>query len=311
MKKKYGGWILALIVLAIAAGFLINRNQKTPTKNPEGEKLQVAASFYPLYFLASSIGGDKVAVINITPAGAEPHDYEPTAEDIAHIENSRILILDGTGLEAWGSNIQKNIDLKKTNIIVTGQGLITRTVMENGKNVTDPHIWLDPKLAKVMSDKITTGFTQADPVNKDYYLANENKLKDKLDELDIAFRNGLKSCAKKDIITSHAAFGYLAAEYGLNQVSISGLSPDAEPSSKQLIDIANFAKKNNIKYIFFESLVSPKLSETIAREVGAQTLVLNPIEGLTNDEIDAGKNYFTEMKNNLKNLQTALECKTS
>src|SRR5258708_27107408 len=138
MKKKYGGWILALIVLAIAAGFLINRNQKTPTKNPEGEKLQVAASFYPLYFLASSIGGDKVAVINITPAGAEPHDYEPTAEDIAHIENSRILILDGTGLEAWGSNIQKNIDLKKTNIIVTGEGLITRTVMENGKNVTDP-----------------------------------------------------------------------------------------------------------------------------------------------------------------------------
>ena len=124
----------------------------------------------------------------------------------------------------------------------------------------------------------------------------------------MAYRQGLSNCAEKNIITSHAAFGYLATTYGLNQVSISGLSPDAEPSPQQLADIVKFAKDSHVKYIFFESLVSPKLSQAIANEVGAQTLVLNPIEGLSDEELAQGKDYFSIMRNNLKNLQTALQC---
>ena len=126
--------------------------------------------------------------------------------------------------------------------------------------------------------------------------------------MDTEYKQGLSSCEGKNIITSHAAFGYLAAAYGLNQVPIAGLSPDAEPSPRQLADIAKFAKDNQVKYIFFESLVSPKLSQTIATEVGAQTLVLNPIEGLSEEEMSHGKTYFSVMQDNLTNLRTALQC---
>jgi len=271
-------------------------------------KIQVTASFYPLYFFAGQIGGDKVNVINITPAGAEPHDYEPTAQDIAQMENSKLLVLNGA-LEPWGDNIKQNLNSKNTVIVTVGDGIINQQVLEEGKKITDPHIWQSPLLAKKIVDKITDGFIKIDPANKDYYQFNANALKVKLDELDQQYKQKLANCAQKNIITSHAAFGYLATAYGLNQVPIAGLSPDAEPSSQQLADIVKFAKANNVKYIFFESLVSPKLSDTIASEVGAKTLVLNPIEGLTNEEIAQGQNYFTKMQDNLANLQIALQCK--
>lgn len=306
MDKKY---LLGLIIGIVFVGILtlvINNAQKPTVKS---NKLQVTTSFYPLYFFSSQIGGDKANVVNITPAGAEPHDYEPTAQDIAQIENSKLLVLNGGGLEAWGDNIQKNIDPQKTTVVIAGQDLTNQKVLENGQNVIDPHVWLSPQLAKEMVDKITGSFIKVDPINTEFYQANANTLKTKLDNLDSEYKQGLGSCRDKNIITSHAAFGYLATSYGLNQVSITGLSPDAEPSPAQLADIVKFAKANNVKYIFFESLISPKLADTIATEAGAKTLVLNPIEGLSKDEISQGNNYLTEMQNNLANLRTALQCK--
>ncbi len=306
MNKKY---LLGLVMGVVFIGILtliINSAQK-PTA--QSNKLQVTTSFYPLYFFSSQIGGDKANVVNITPAGAEPHDYEPTALDIAQIDNSKLLVLNGGGLEAWGDNIQKNIDPQKTTVVIAGQNLTNQKVLENGNNVIDPHVWLSPQLAKEMVDKIAGSFVQVDPVNTEFYKTNTNTLKTKLDNLDKEYKQGLSSCSEKNIITSHAAFGYLSSSYGLNQVSITGLSPDAEPSPAQLADIVKFAKANNVKYIFFESLVSPKLADTIATEVGAKTLVLNPIEGLSNDEIAQGNNYLTEMQNNLTNLRIALQCK--
>ena len=306
MDKKY---LLGLIIGIVFVGILtlvINNAQKPTVKS---NKLQVTTSFYPLYFFSSQIGGDKANVVNITPAGAEPHDYEPTAQDIAQIENSKLLVLNGGGLEAWGDNIQKNIDPQKTTVVIAGQNLTNQKVLENEQNVIDPHVWLSPQLAKEMVDKITESFIAVDSTNTEFYQANANTLKTKLDNLDSEYKQGLSSCSEKNIITSHAAFGYLATSYGLNQVSITGLSPDAEPSPAQLADIVKFAKANNVKYIFFESLISPKLANTIATEVGAKTLVLNPIEGLSNDEISQGNNYLTEMQNNLANLRTALQCK--
>ncbi len=310
-KKRIALFVLGFAIVGLLSylfGVGIFKNINSQSQN-NSSKIQAAASFYPLYYFSQQIGGDKVDVINLTPAGAEPHDYEPTAQDIAKIENAKLLVLNGGGLEAWGSDIKQNLQSKNTVIVTVGEGLTNQQVMEEGENMTDPHIWLSPPLAKEIVDKITNGFIQIDPANKDYYQSNATALKAKLGDLDMQYRQGLASCQEKNIITSHAAFGYLATAYGLHQVPITGLSPDAEPSPQQLADIVKFAKANNVKYIFFESLVSPKLSNTIASEVGAKTLVLNPIEGLTNEEISQGKSYFTEMESNLANLQTALQCK--
>lgn len=265
----------------------------------EDDKIKVVTSFYPLYFFASEIGGDLAQVSNITPAGAEPHDYEPTAQDVAFIQNSKLLILNGGGFEPWGEELKENTELSETLIIGAGEDLISQN---------DPHVWLSLPLATQMVDRIAEGFSKIDSENQFYYQSNADDLKKNLQELDSRFRNELANCGQKSIVTSHAAFSYLAAAYGLQQMAISGLSPDAEPSAKQLAETVEFAKTNGVKYIFFESLVSPKLAETIANEVGAQTLVLNPIEGLSEGDLAAGKNYLTEMGANLDNLKIALEC---
>ncbi len=306
MNKRYIISFILIISIVLFLVFLFRIQKQTPIKS---DRLQVVASFYPLYFFASQIGGDKVQVINITPAGIEPHDYEPKAQDMAKIENSSLLVLNGGGLESWGKNIETNINPERTKILTVGDGLLNRQITENGKESIDPHIWLSPEVSKKIVDKITESFIEVDSMNKDYYLSNANILKEKLSNLDLSYKQGLSNCTEKNIITSHTAFGYLAATYGFNQISIAGLSPDAEPSTKQLVDILKFAKLNNVKYIFFESLVNPKLSETIANEIGAQTMVLNPIEGLTQSELSKGKDYFTEMQNNLLNLEIALQCK--
>ncbi len=306
MKQTYFVGFISGLVLIGFLSYALLWHKSVPQS---ATKLQVAASFYPLYFFTQQIGGDKADVMNVTPAGGEPHDYEPTAGDIARIENSKLLILNGGGLEAWGDKIKQNIDPKNTLLVTAGEGLTNQQVLENGQSVTDPHVWLSPPLTEQMVDKIEAGYEQVDPSNAAYYRSNAEALKSKLVELDTEYKQGLANCSSKDIITSHAAFGYIATVYHLNQVSIAGLSPDAEPSPSQLATIAKFARDNHVKYIFFESLVSPKLSQTIATEIGAQTMVLDPIEGLTSDDIAAGKSYITEMQQNLANLKVVLQCK--
>ena len=308
MKKKV---IIFFILGFISIGIIIVliKTADRPSSPDQGGRLRVVTSFYPLAFFSRQIGDDKATVHNITPAGAEPHDYEPTARDMAQIENSRLLVLNGGGLEAWGANIRQNINPKKTLIVVAGQGLTNQRVNEAGRMMTDPHVWLDPPLAQKMVDRIAQGFIQVDPANKDLYESNAAALKSKLSGLDAAYRRGLSHCNERNIITSHSAFGYLATTYGLKQVSLAGLSPDAEPSPQQMANIVEFAKSHQVKFIFFESLVSPRLSQAIATEVGAQTLVLNPIEGLSDQELAQGKTYFTEMEKNLVNLRIALQCR--
>ncbi len=314
MKAKWTYFIGGILLIAILSYIISVGIFKSPTRNTQNNKIKVSTSFYPLYYFASEIGGDKAEVKNITPAGTEPHEYEPTSQDIARIENSSLLILNG-GVEAWGDKIKENLKGTNVKIVIVGEGLLTKEITEEGEAAQDPHIWLDPKLVKKEVKKITEGYIEVDPANSNFYKNNQKQLDVKLDQLDLMYEQGLKNCATRDFITSHEAFAYLAQRYNLSQISISGLSPDEEPSSQQLAEVADFARKNNVKYIFFETLVSPKLSETIANEVGAQTLVLDPIEGLSDDDIaqglpagQAGKNYFTVMEDNLKNLQIALEC---
>ncbi|OIO05443.1 hypothetical protein AUJ26_03140 [Candidatus Falkowbacteria bacterium CG1_02_37_21] len=304
--------LLILLVAGFVLLFIFLKPQASDTTaSPEQTaKLRVATSFYPLYFLAQEIGGEQAVVINVTPAGAEPHDYEPTPRDIATITDSRLLILNGLGLEPWENSIKSNINSAQTKIIVMGDELSSAELKNNNIDSVDPHIWLSPILITQMLDKITDGFVAVDFENKNYYQARALELRKKLLDLNQDYLSGLSNCQKQDIVTAHAAFAYLADAYNFQQISIAGLSPEVEPSPSQMINIVKLVRDRQIKYIFFESLVSPKLADTIAAETGAETLVLNPIEGLTPEELSAGKNYFTEMKNNLINLQIALECQT-
>ncbi|HSX24357.1 MAG TPA: zinc ABC transporter substrate-binding protein [Candidatus Andersenbacteria bacterium] len=292
--------ILLSIVGLLGIGTLLFLNPLTPKQQYFPQKLHIVASFYPMAYFASQIAGDTADITNITPAGAEPHDYEPSTQDIAKMEQANLIILNGA-VEPWGDKIKTNLENSSVRIITAGEGLTT-----NG----DPHVWLDPILAKQEVQRISDAIISINPSNSAFYTANTTTLLQKLDQLDAQYKTGLANCSIKDIVTSHVAFGYLAQQYGLNQIGISGLSPDEEPSAQSLIDTARFVRDHNVKYIFFESLVSPKLSQTIANETHAQTLELNPLEGLTADEVQQGKDYFSVMQSNLHNLQTALVCTT-
>lgn len=308
MKPRYYIPLAILILFLFIAAAL--SKQSNPSNNPvAGDKLRVTASFYPMYFFASQIGKDMAEVVNLTPAGAEPHEYEPTTSDIARISKSNMLVLNGGKLEAWGDKIKSQLQGSSVLVVIAGEGAANRKIAENGQTILDPHIFLDPVLAKQEAQDIEKGYEKINPSNASYFQANAKNLEDQLDGLNNEFKNKLSNCQRRDFVTSHTAFSYLAARYNLNQVAISGISPDEEPTPKKLAEIVDFIKKENIKVIFFEKLVSPKLSQTIALETGAQTLVLDPIEGITQEDIKTGQNYFTIMKRNLNNLQIALQCK--
>lgn len=265
----------------------------------------VVASFYPLADFAQQVGGDFVTVQNITPAGTEPHDFEPTPQNVVALHQAKVFIYNGAGLEIWSDKVFSQLT---DTIIVKASDGISLSASNEGASQLDPHIWMNPILAQKEIDNIKNGFMKADPQHTKEYEANARRYQTELSGLDYNFRTQLAHCDQKTIVTSHDAFEYLAKQYGLSVESISGLSPDSEPSPKKLAQIADFVKKHSIKYIFFETLVSPQLSETIAHETGAQTIAFNPLEGLSDKEISEGKNYLSLQKDNLKNLQIALAC---
>lgn len=300
--------LIGLAIFAYSSGMF----GKSGSPASEGPKvLHVAASFYPMYYFSSRIGGQYVATDNITPADAEPHDYEPTARQIVGIEKSDILVLNGGGVEAWGDKITSEINNGRPALVVAGNGVATRQIIEEGKSAIDPHVWLDPLLAEKEAANIAAAFSAADPAHASAYATNAEALRKDLEALDKAYTKGLASCKQRNFITSHAAFGYLAERYHLTQVAVAGISPDEEPSPRKLAELTDLVKREHIGYIFFESLVSTRLSDTLAAETGAKPLVLDPLEGISQTDAATGKDYFTQMTMNLVNLELALECTPS
>lgn len=294
---------VCIIILLVIIFFYFQKDSLLNKKNnfAASNKIKVTASFYPLYFLASEIGGDKVIVENIIPLGSEPHDFEPTAKQLADISQSNIFILNGDNLEAWGQKVANNLDKKTVFVITATNGLSLKT--------TDPHVWLDPISFKKEAENIEQGYVQAAPAQSGYFRTNLARVLKTLDLLDREYRNGLKNCKTRNFITSHAAFSYLALRYGLNQIPLSGLSGEDELSGKQMVEIIDTIKKENLKTIFIERLESPKIAQTIASEAGVKTLILDPIEGLTVENEQKKENYLTLMMENLQNLKEGLECK--
>lgn len=280
-----------------------------------GDRIKVTTTIYPLYDFTRNIGGDRVEVFNLLPPGAEPHHWEPTAGDVIKISTSQVFIFCGAGLEPWAENILKNSSNGKTTVVDSSSGV--KLLQEggeqheggHGKESEDPHIWLDPSNAAIMVDNILSGLVKADPANRDYYTANAQSYKGRLADLDGRYRAALAGARIKYFVVSHDAFGYLAQRYGLEQLPIRGLTADAEPSPARMAEIVDLVRKHGIKHIFYETLVSPAVSKAVARETGAQTLVLNDIAGLSEEEISQGKNYLTVMEENLENLKKACEAR--
>lgn len=266
----------------------------------------VVASFYPLYEFARQVAGDRAEVVFLVPTGVEPHDWEPSPQDVARLRQAAAFVYNGAGLEPWAETLVKALGDPGPVLVNATAGVALLPAEGPGP---DPHAWLDPVLAQAQVEAIRAGLAKADPDNAERYAGNARAYRERLAALHAAFERGLGWCARREIVVSHAAFAYLARRYGLTMVPVTGLAPEAEPSPAHLAALVRFARRHKVEYIFFETLVSPKLAETLAREVGARTLVLNPIEGLMPEEASAGKDYVALMEQNLENLRTALACR--
>jgi zinc transport system substrate-binding protein len=302
-----------LSIIVFSALLLLSACGKSNNAEQVEGKVNVVTSFYPLYYFAKEIGGDRAHVVNLIAAGVEPHEWTPKSRDLDAVSKAQLFLYNGAGLEGWVDNFLHGLGSDSKLITVeTSKGiqLIQGNPLEEHSQSNldvDPHTWVSPRSALVMAANIRDAFAKADPDNQAEYETRYADLENRLKQLDAKFTAGLADYKRRDIVVSHQAFGYLCRDYNLNQIAIMGLSPEAEPRSQDLLDIADFVKKHNIPYIFFEELVSPQLSDTLANEAKVNTLVLNPLEGLTPEQEKAGENYITIMEHNLQNLQKALQ----
>jgi len=295
--------ILAIsIVIPLSVFVLWSSENNHVTGFAEKRQLKVLASFYPLYEFTKIIGGERIEVSVIVPSGIEPHDWEPTIQDLQKMQNADIIVINGVGLEPW---IIKLVSVNPDILIVdTSNGiplLKKNKHMFNNKIQNDPHIWLDPVLAKKQIQNIVDGLIRIDPQNTDYYQENANAYNTKLILLDKKIRNELSICVKKDFLAFHDAFSYFANEYGLNQNTVIGVNPNEEPTAVTLQQIVQKAQNLDLHVIFTEEAVNPRISEVIADEIGAKVLTLSPME-----IYEKNSDYIKRMEQNLSNLKEEL-----
>jgi len=287
------------------------------------EQCSVMTTIFPLTDFAQAVGGDRVKITQLLPPGAEAHTWEPKPSDIVKLSRADVFLYVGSEMEPWVSGILKTIENPKLVIIEASQGLplLSADQTDAGgekhhhSNVSthgrfDPHIWLNFDYDQKIVDKITAGLSKRDPEGILYYRRNAEAYKAKLRDIDLRYRKELGGCSSKEIILgSHAAFAYLAQQYGLAQIPLYGISPNAEPTPKKMAEVITAAKRYQTKAIYYEELVSDKLARTIAQETGAKTLVLSAGENLTQKQIEAKVSFLALMEQNLENLKYGLACK--
>ena len=296
MKKKIISGALAVITSIMLIG--CGTNSDTKTTNDEGnKKVNIMVSVYPLKEFADKIAGDKAEVICMVPDNMEPHDYEPKTKDFEALIKSDAFIYNGLGLETWVDQVKSVIGDKELRIVDSSEGVEVRKEGE----VIDPHSWLSLKEAEKQAENIKDTLVEIDEDNKAYYEENYDAFVGELESLYNEYKEKFDNLSTKDFVTGHAAFGYLCRDFGLQQKSIENLFAEGEPTPKQLEQLVTFCKENNIKTVFSESLASPKVSETLAKEVGAEVV---PILTLESNEDD--KSYVEAMRYNLEEIYKCL-----
>jgi zinc transport system substrate-binding protein len=284
------------IVLTLLSAFVIAAG--CGGSDEAGSSRRVVAAFYPLAYAAERVAPG-AQVENLTPPGAEPHNLELSARQVERVEAADVVLYLGRGfmpaLDDAVNGRSNAVDL------LAGQTLLKGPEDGEGDALDfDPHVWLDPTRFSTMARTVAAALEEPD---------GANALVAELEKLDREYRRELAQCERRELVTSHAAFGYLAEAYGLEQVPLTGLSPETEPSAKAIERLVAEVKEGGATTVFFETLVSPRLAQTVAREAGAKAAVLNPLEGLTKEELDTGADYFSVMRENLAALRTALGCR--
>lgn len=324
MKKSLLAIVSVVTALSLAGCGAKEEASAPQSSGESAAKPKVYTTIYPLEFAAKRIGGEYVDVINIIPPGVEPHDYEPTAKDMVALSDADIFAYNGSGLELWVDKAVQSLDKNKTAVVNSTEGLNLLEASahdehehegeagdehahEHDHGAYDPHVWLDPTMLKAQAEKIKNALVQKDQAHAADFEKNYQQLASDLDSLDKEFKDMVAQASKKEFMVSHSAFGYLAHHYGLEQVAISGIDPADEPSPSELKELVEHVKEHNISYVMFETLVSPKVAEVIAREAGVKTATLNPLEGLTEDDVKAGRDYLSIMRDNLEALRAALK----
>jgi zinc transport system substrate-binding protein len=313
MKGKIILTIVGLVIIAVGIFALFQIKGAKPKDNDAG-KIKVVTTLFPLYDMAKTIGGDKADVSLLILPGMEPHTFEPKPSDIIKINKADCFVYTGRFMEPWAADITKGITNK--NLIVVDASKGTHMIpaefhdKDEPQGALDPHIWLDFANARIMVENIAAALEARDPADQAFFKQRVADYNTKLAELDAAFRKTLSSCKSREIVYGgHYAFGYLAKRYGLRYLAAQGVAPDAEPTAKDLVRLVEQIKKNNIHYVFYEELASPKIAETIARETNTKILLLNAAHNLTRDQFERGVTFFDIMNADLKNLKIGLECR--
>ena len=309
--KKY------LLAVTLAAGaFLLAACGQPTSKSSSEEELKVVATFYPMYEFTKEIVGKEGDVELLIPAGTEPHDFEPSAKQSAEIADADVFVYNSSDMEFFVDSLKDSVDTNQTLMIEAAKGIKRLDGHEEAGDSDDhdhdhdheydPHVWLDPVLAIQEVQTIAKELGEKYPDKKETFDKNADAYIKKLHELDQKYTDGLKDATNRTFVTQHAAFAYLAHQYDLKQVAISGVSPDQEPSPSRLAELKDFVDQNNVKVIYFEENASSKVAETLSKETGVQLEVLNPLESLTNEQIKSGENYLTVMEKNLEALKKSI-----
>lgn len=279
--------------------------------NEEEEgKLTVVTSLYPLYDFVQKIGGDQVHVTPLVPVGVDPHDWTPKLKDITNISETDVFIYIGAGFERWIDSILDSVEMDGL-VAEASMGITlikaADEIKDDHHGGYDPHVWTSPKQAMIIAENIVNVLIEADPDQEALFKSNYDELIHRLEALDEEIREVVEHGDRQEIVVSHQSFAYLARDYQFEQIPIMGLSPQAEPTVKDLQRITEFIEVHGIQYILFEELVSPRLAETLAADLHIETLVLNPLEGLTTEQQTTGEDYFSIMNENIETLRMALQ----
>lgn len=336
MKKLFG---LLLLIGCLALTACQDRKQPSATATTgTGDKLTVVTTLFPLYDFARSIGGDKVEVTLLLPPGVEAHAFEPRPEDALRTAKAGLFIYTNKFMEPWAEKFVSGLGSKNLVVVDASKGVTLQPAehqheaaaghdhdqhhharqvqhgqADHGQHqhhaAMDPHIWLDLANARIMVDTIAAAMSAKDPANSTYYTANAAELKQKLTQLDADYRKGLASCKTRTFLHGgHYAFGYLAKRYNLHYDAAVSVNADAEPTAQRMAELIRQVKKSGVRYIFSEEMVSPRLTEAIAREAGVKVLSLHNLHNVSKDDLRAGVDYLTLMRRNLEQLKTGLSC---